>query len=265
VDTFFKGKVAVVTGGANGIGKGTFERLAELGARVVAIDKNKQELARVVRSLTGKNYDVSGIAADIGAPEEWLAELPEKIDFVVNAAAIVDPGTPDIIEAMELAHDNMSALVSSMETVLKVNYLGAVTLSLYAAKRMIGDDNPASSDDIEAKKVRRGAIVNVTSTNKDTLHNNRITYGPQKAALENFTKLQAKGLAPYGVRVSAVAPAGTRTAMVNDPRATGKGMPLGLNEVEDVVDAIEFLLSDKSSNITGEVLRVDGGRTISSR
>ena len=268
----FSGKVVVVTGAASGIGCAAAERFCQLGADVYALDASGPELNEVVSEMQTDGCQVTAIVADVGQPDQWRPELDplERIDVLCNVAAIIDPVVdpgdpnsepPDINDAVTWMANNPGRLMGDLQRVFETNYRGPYLLSLFAAGKMRADAEPATTP--QEKKERRGAIVNVGSTNVFTLHERRLVYAPLKAALHTLTELMAKVLAPYGIRVNCVAPGATAgTAIVGDVQAAQRRMPLGINTVDDVVDAVVFFASDYSRNVTGELLKVDGGRSV---
>lgn len=274
----FRGKVVVVTGAASGIGKETVRCFALAGARVIAIDINPELTKKLTQMNTedGITTPIEGIIADVGKQEEWspLIEKLEKVDILCNVAAIIDPpidpknseSQPNIDDAMELicTPEGRDKLAKDATRVFESNFLGPYLLSLAVANKMKGDSMRSSPDNIKAKNERRGVIINIGSTNVFTLHDKRLVYAPLKAALHTWTQLMAKGLASYGIRVNCVAPGATAdTAVVRDVAEAQKRMPLSINEVKDVVDAIFFFCSKDARNITGQIVSVDGGRVVS--
>ena len=266
----FKNKVVVVTGAASGIGRATAERFCQLGAHVYALDVKQDSLDSVVDAMLEAGYQADRIVADVGNPGEWypqLASVP-RIDVLCNVAAIIDPSELKIDEAMNMIASGglrgLKKLETELQDVVATNYRGPYLLSLFAAQKMRGSASPARPDDADGKKERRGVIINVGSTNVFTQNERRLVYAPLKAALHMLTELMAKGLAKYGIRVNCVAPGATAgTGMVGDEQDAQRKMPLGINTVDDVVDAIVYLASDYARNVTGEVLKIDGGRTVS--
>lgn len=274
----FTGKTVVVTGGNSGIGKELTRRFAMAGARVIAIDINPQltETVDQINQEDESTNPIETIVADVGKHEQWFDQVQKlpKVDILLNVAAIIDPplspdnreSQPNIKDAMELARtpEGLAKLAKDTTAVFNTNFLGPHLLSIAMAEKMARDVIPSDPKDAKKKQQRNGVIINVGSTNVFTLNDRRLAYAPIKAALHLETQLMAKGLAPYGIRVNCVAPGATKdTDVVRDVIKAQERMPLGIDEVGDIADAILFLCSDKARNISGEVLKVDGARVVS--
>lgn len=273
----FDGKIALVTGAANGIGRETTERFVQGGAFVVALDNNGPRLTAEIGRIRDENKGakISGIIADVGRMKDWQPQLARlgRIDVLCNVAGIIDPplnpedpeSQPNINDLMQLmkTHRGRRKVEADLLKVYKTNYKGPYLLSLAVASKMTEGIVPASADDSIAKKRRSGVIINVGSSNVYTLNPNRIAYGPLKAALHNDTLLLAKTLSVYGIRVNCVAPGATaETEVVRDIEAAARRMPLGISYPRHVTDAILFLASDQADQITGLILPVEGGRIL---
>lgn len=276
----FTGKTVVITGGASGIGLEAVRRFTLAGAKVIAIDINPQLKEKINQLNTPKlTFDsVQPIVADVGKHEQWLEQLQKlpKVDVLINVAAIIDPplelkdpeSSPTIKDLMRLTRtpEGAQRIKDDAFKVFNSNFMGPYMLCLAAADKMIGNSAPFEPDDVTGKETRRGVIINVGSTNVSTLNDRRPVYAPQKEALNIFTKLLAKALAPYGITAHCVSPGATAdTAIIRDAREAQRRMPLGINKPKNVVDAMMFLASEGAKNMTGQTLAVDGGRTVSMR
>ncbi len=246
----FRGRVAVVTGGASGIGRATVERLAAEGARVALLDVNA-DLGRAVEA----ELERSGAAAwfvpcdvlDGTAVEQTLRAVVERwgaLDVLVNSA-IVDCGETSVIAADEALWQR------AVDVVAKSAFL----CCKHALTFMI--------------RQRSGSIANVTSVN-GLEGMGQIGYSFAKAGVINLTKNLALMHGGDSVRVNAVAPGTTRTpvwdpVLAKNPRVfeeLARWYALGrVAEPEEVAAAIAFLASDDASFITGVTLPVDGGLT----
>ena len=240
------GKLAVVTGGASGIGAAVASCLAACGARVVALDRAYPDEPSTQGSLQQRYLDVcesKQVAAVIDAIEAELG----TIDVLVNSAGILQRPLP-----METASDR------EWERVINTNLRGT-----YQCCRRVG---------IRMAERGRGAIINVASVT-GLRSSPLFAYGPSKAAIINLTEGLAAEWGRRGVRVNAVAPGFTWTPAIAE--ATDAGYiteqqmaacsAVGrLVEPAEVARAIAFLASDMASAITGATLPVDCGYLVAS-
>lgn len=241
----FAGRKALVTGGASGIGETTAKLLAELGAEVVLADLNADALP-AAQARTGAEAVTSGDVASAEDVERMVAEAAAALgglDLVFNSAGIGDDLVP--------VHEQDPA---RWRRVFDVNMWGTYLVCRAAGRIMV----PA----------RRGAIVNVSSIVGLDAFPGRSAYGVAKAGIGHLTKTLACEWGEAGVRVNAIAPAYTRTPMVQslldraifNPTQIEKRTPLNRMAMpEEMAQAAAFLLSDWASYITGVVLPVDGG------
>jgi 3-oxoacyl-[acyl-carrier protein] reductase len=239
------GRVALVTGGARGIGKAIALRLAGEGAKVAIVDLMDVgvETAREVEEATGQattfvKADISKEAdakAAVAAAEEALG----PIDVLVNNAGITRDGL-----ALTMSEADWDA-------VLTVNLKGSFLMSKAVLRGMI--------------KRRRGSIISISSVVARRGNAGQINYSAAKAGLIGLTKSLAREVASRNVRVNAVAPGYIETEMTakldeKSRQALIGQIPLGrIGTPEAVADAVAFLAGDQSSFITGAVLAVDGG------
>ena len=239
------GRVALVTGGARGIGKAIALRLAGEGAKVAIVDLMDAgvETAHEVEQATGRattfvKADISKEAdakAAVAAAEEALG----PIDILVNNAGITRDGL-----ALTMSEGDWDA-------VLTVNLKGSFLMSKAVLRGMI--------------KRRRGSIISISSVVARRGNAGQINYSAAKAGLIGLTKSLAREVASRNVRVNAVAPGYIETEMTakldeKSRQALIGQIPLGrIGAPEAVADAVAFLAGDQSSFITGAVLAVDGG------
>jgi 3-oxoacyl-[acyl-carrier protein] reductase len=246
-----KDKVALVTGGAAGIGRATAERFAEEGARVVICDLNEAAGMETVRTLgeAASFYKVN--VADRQAVQEWVDQAATRygrIDILVNNAGILRDGLLVKFKEGQLVGQMAEA---DFDNVISVNLKGVFNCTQAVAPYMI--QNGA------------GVILNATSIVGLEGNFGQTNYVAAKAGVIGMTKVWARELGRYHIRVNAVAPGFTLTEMVAAmPEKILEGMkartPLGrLGEPSDIANAYLFLASDEASFISGVTLRVDGG------
>src|SRR5215475_3668748 len=236
-------RVAVITGGASGIGEATARRLAKDGCAVAILDVNRAGGEAVAKSLGGHFAicDVADAEAVDAAAREVEGELGPA-DILVTSAGLI-PNTEAIMEMDMGAHARM----------WEVNYNGTLHACRAFARQMI------------ARK--RGAIVTLGSINS-RLPLPLPAYNPGKAAIEGLTQLLAVELGRHGIRVNSVGPTYVltpplRAKVQSGQRDLGKIMGVHalrrLPEPGDVAEAIAFLASDAAKAITGVLLPVDAG------
>jgi len=241
-----KHRVAVVTGGARGIGKAIALSFLREGGRVAIIDSDKERLEMLEKEMREEKNEVAVIPCNItksGDVKEMVDQVRQgfgRIDILVNNAGIIRRGTIETITEED------------WDRVIEVNLKGTFNCCKAVAPIMISQGY--------------GKIINVTSiAGKMGDITSAPGYGPSKAGVEALTKTLARQLAQYGINVNAVSPHAIETEM-SAQWSEGKrreiiaSIPLGrLGRPEDVAEAVLFLASDSASFITGEILDVNGG------
>jgi 3-oxoacyl-[acyl-carrier protein] reductase len=233
----------VVTGGSRGIGLAIARRLSEAGFCALAIARTQSPeltLALAEQSLRFVAADLADIEA-IPALVKKLRKDFGPIYGLVNNAGISVEGTLALIPD------------SQIERLVRLNTLSPMLMSKYAVRCMMADGG--------------GRIVNISSIVAGTGYSGLSVYSATKASLVGFTKSLAREVGRVGVTVNAVAPGFVDTDMTqalkpeDRARIVRRSALHRLIEVDDVANAVEFLLSDRAKNITGTVLTVDAGNT----
>ncbi len=244
-----KDRVALVTGGAAGIGKATAVRFAEEGAKVVICDVNAEAGEATAAEIGAKFYKVN--IADRLAVQEWIeAVMAEygRIDILVNNAGVLRDGQLVKVKEGELVGFMSEA---DFDLVISVNLKGVFNCTQSVAPIMINQGS--------------GVILNASSIVGLDGNFGQTNYVATKSGVIGMTKVWARELGRFGVRVNAVAPGFTLTEMVQQmPQKVLDGMvartPLRrMGQPRDIANAYLFLASDEASFISGETLRVDGG------
>jgi 3-oxoacyl-[acyl-carrier protein] reductase len=241
-----KGRVAVITGGARGIGRAITEKLALLGADVVIGDmlvELAEKTAGEISELTHrKTLAIKVNVTDGKSSSEMIEQTINQfghVDILVNNAGI----TRDmLILRMEEA---------DWDAVLDVNLKGAFNCSKAAIRPMM--------------KQRYGRIINISSVSGQAGQAGQTNYSASKAGLIGFTKALAREVASRQITVNAVAPGFIPTSLTNDLTEDLKksiliATPAGrMGKPEEIASAVAFLASEEAAYITGQVLAVDGG------
>lgn len=237
-------QVALITGGARGIGKGVAGRLAAEGASLVLVDIDAGAAAKTAENLGGAGQHI-GLACDVANSEQVSAVVDQvvgkygRLDILINNAGITRDG---LIMRMK---------PEDWDLVLRVNLTGSFNFIRSVSRQML--------------KQRAGRIVNVSSVVGLMGNAGQANYSASKAGLIGLTKTAAKEFASRGICVNAVAPGFIETEMTENLPQEVKAewnriIPLGRGgSIEDVASAIFFLVGPDSAYITGQVLQVDGG------
>jgi NAD(P)-dependent dehydrogenase (short-subunit alcohol dehydrogenase family) len=240
-------KIAVVTGGAGGIGQAVVRRLARSGFGVCILDQNEEAGQEIVQLLEQENHGARFYrvelkrAAEIKAVFENIYAQFQRIDVLVNLAG----GTLH-------KHPITEFPLSEWREVIDVN-LKATFLACQAVCKPM-------------RRAKSGVIINTSSNFGITGSAGRTAYSAAKAAIIAFSKSLALELAPYGVRVNTVAPGLTATKRVmavhtdEEWQQISASLPLGrAGQPSDIAEGVNFLASDESAFMTGQVLHVNGG------
>lgn len=251
MDLGLKDKIIAVTGGGKGIGEGIVRTLAEEGAVPIIIGRNISDNEQTLKSIISISPNASQIVAELTDPEnckksvEWIAERYGRIDGLVNNAGVND--------GVGLENGSYEAFLSSLHKNLIHYYLLAQHCLPYL-------------------KQSRGSIVNISSKTAETGQGGTSGYAASNGGRNALTREWAVELLPYGIRVNAVVVAECYTPLYQKWIATfpepekkleeiNRRIPLGhrMTTESEIAAAVAFLLSDKSSHTTGQLIHVDGG------
>ena len=234
-------KTALVTGASKGIGRQIAITLAEKGYTVIGTYNSTSDGLDIISKLHGIIYEKCDVSdyADVCALFEHIKDSFKSLDAVVNCAGVSWVGL-----LQDMKESDITKLVST-------NLNGTIYVSQQAAEIMV--------------KQHSGNILNISSIWGNNGASCEAVYSATKGGINAFTKALAQELAPSGIRVNAICPGVIKTDMLNcfsdeDLKSLADETPLGrLGTVQDVADMAAFVLSEKASFVTGQIIIVDGG------
>ncbi|RTE10526.1 SDR family NAD(P)-dependent oxidoreductase [Paenibacillus whitsoniae] len=246
-----KHKVALVTGGANGIGRAVSLRFAREGAKVALADIDPKALEEVSELIRAAGAEVLWVLADIQQKSEVDAMLEKaitrwgRLDIVVNSAGVCRPAP--FLEMTE----------ADWEFHMNVNLKGAFLVSQRAAREMV-------------RQGTGGSIIQMSSVNGLAAESHQAHYNASKGGLNLLTMSMALELAEHGIRVNALCPGFIDTRLtrplIDNPQSMEtyvKTIPLQrVGQPDDIADAALFMASDESRYMTGHCMVIDGGQII---
>jgi len=237
-----KGKVAIVTGGASGIGKAMCKAFAAEGANVVVVDIDEQKGKEAAKEIAGQSTSLQADVTSSASMNKMAEEVDRqfgRIDILVNNVGVR-------ITKPFLDHTD-----ADWNTMIQTNLTGPFLCSRAVVPFM--------------KRAGKGRIINTASIASFVGRPNRVAYVSAKAGLLGMTRAMAIDLGPMGITCNAIAP-GSINSPMNAAQAAdaehdwGKETPMGRwGTAEDIANAAVFLALDESSYITGAELKVDGG------
>lgn len=242
-----QGKVAVVTGAAQGIGLAIASRFHAEGATVVACDVNEVKGAGAAAAVGSDRFFFTRCdVTDAASVHDLFAFVAGKgaLDICVSNAAIIEPV------------DFLAIDPADFMRVLDVNVKGCLLIGQAAGAAM--------------KRGKGGSIINMSSGAAEIVSPDLGAYAASKGAVRQLTKVMAVALAPYNVRVNAIGPGSVETEMFRSILDTASARekvlsrtPAGrIGQVEDIAGVAMFLASDDSAYVTGQTIYVDGGRLV---
>ncbi len=248
--TYLDNKVAIITGGASGIGSATAKRFAMEGGIIAGVDLYTpddsawKEIENIAQASEFFEADVSD-EAEVEVAVAAVVEKFGRVDVLVNAAGVSSVGSV------------LNATVEEWDRVLNINLKGTFLFAKHAAQQMV--------------KQKSGSIVNIASIDGISGMTGQVTYGASKGGVVQITRNMAVDLAGDNIRVNCICPGGVETpliAVLNDESL--KHLKQALMEThlmkrfarpEEIASAILFLASDEASFVTGHTLVADGGYT----
>jgi 7-alpha-hydroxysteroid dehydrogenase len=255
-----QGKTAIITGAANGVGLAIARHFLERGANVMLADRDEARLVDECGNPEEQSENAKYFAGDL-REKLTVANLLsatidafDRVDILVNASRQMM--TTDPLDPQE----------GSVEMLLDQNMFTALRLSQSVAKRMI---QQAEDDDVEEGVI--GSIINISSIASRRTHPDLLGYSISAAALDQATRSLAVAFAPHRIRVNAVDFGSLMSASLKDSLSETDGLrkeikectPLGrIGSAKEVAGAVQFLASEGAGFVTGEILTVDGGRTL---
>lgn len=237
----------IVTGGSRGLGLGIAKTLRDAGHAVVAVARRRSDALTEAMNSPSESGSIHFVPFDLGC----IAQIPNLVKQIrqaygpifglVNNAGI---GTSGVLATMRDA---------DIETLIRINTISPLILTKYVVRSMMTGQG--------------GRIVNISSIVSFTGFSGLSVYSSTKSSLVGFTRSLAREVGPLGITVNAVAPGFVGTEMTSDlgegqrEKIARRSALRRMAEVEDVANAVEFLLSDKAKNITGTSVTVDAGNT----
>lgn len=254
------GKTAIITGSANGVGLAIARHFADQGANVMLADVDEARLRREVAQFPATGEQVRFFAGDL-RERLTVANLLsatvdafDRVDILVNAIRQCTRADP------------LDAQDDAVDTLIQQNLIASLRVTQAAARRMIAQ---AAKVETDAHSV--GAIVNLTSIAARRSQPELMAYSISTAALDQMTRSMAVALAPKRIRVNGVAIGSVMSANLKDQmreheeyrESILKHTPLGrIGAATEAAEAVQFLASDAADFVTGQILTVDGGRTL---
>jgi len=240
------GKTACVTGASSGLGRHAATFLAQNGVRVVGVARRGEELRKWQSSVSGDTHIIAADLSDRSALDDVAGEVTQAFgapDILLNAAGINTRQSADEVTP------------EGWDVTMDLNLSAPFFLAQYFARNM--------------KNKKWGRIINFASLQSFRAFPGGIAYGASKAAIGQLTRAMAEAWSPFGINANAIAPGFFKTeltsAVFDDPERTARNAALtciGRNgELDDLDGPLQFLCSDASAYVTGQILCVDGGYT----
>ncbi|MDO5620593.1 MAG: SDR family oxidoreductase [Paracoccus sp. (in: a-proteobacteria)] len=255
-----QGRTAIVTGAAKGIGRSIALHLAERGANVICADSEEAAASCDLAEKAQESGQLRWFSADMSERLSMTnlvsatLDAFERVDILVNAHRLVKPSDPLSVDADQL------------EEMLRQNMMASLRLSQIVAKRMIKQSEEAAEDGPQS-----GAIVNLTTLAAQRPHPSLMGYSIACAAQDQATRSLALALAPHRIRVNGVAFGSImseelRCKLRDHPELRDDiiaGTPMGrIAAADELAEMVHYLVSPASAFVTGQIINVDGGRSL---
>ena len=254
------GKTAIVTGAANGVGLAIARHFVDQGANVVLADRDETRLKAEVGTMSGAEDHAIFFAGDL-RERLTLANLLsatidsyERIDILVNATRQCTSSDP---------LDDQS---NTVQEALEQNLIASLKLSQLVAKRMI-----AQAEGVEERKKAIGSIINMSSIAARRTQPELMAYSIASAALDQMTRSMAVAFAGHRIRINGVALGSVMSANLKEQMHSNENYrdlilrqtPMGrIGAASEAAEAVQFLASDAAAFMTGQIITIDGGRTL---
>lgn len=254
------GKTAIVTGAANGVGLAIARHFVAQGANVVLADRDESKLKSEVSTLSGPDEHAVFFAGDLRERLTIANLLSATVDAYDNVDILVNATRSCIVS------DPLDDQSEAVHEALQQNLLSSMRLSQVVAKRMI-----AQAEGSDARRNAIGSIINLSSIAARRTQPELMAYSIASAALDQMTRSMAVAFAKFRIRINSVALGSVMSANLKDQMQAHddyrdtiiRQTPMGrIGAASEAAEAVQFLASDAAAFMTGQIITIDGGRTL---